>query len=74
MHFSTESRVHAADMLTDAENAGAPLRYTCPSPPRRGEKNTSETAVNFRARGEKKNDWMAALIYRVSARFLNRVT
>lgn len=24
MHFFTESRVHAADMLTDAENAGAP--------------------------------------------------
>lgn len=24
MHFFTESRVHAADMVTDAENAGAP--------------------------------------------------
>jgi len=70
MHFSTESRVHAADVLTDAENAGRAtvIYYTCTSFRARLRKNVSNRdRSEFRPRGKK--TWLdAALIYRVSIR------
>lgn len=78
VHFFTESRVHAADVLTDAENAGAPLWYTyaVSSPflfPSAAKKiRVIATAVNFRPEG-KKEEWSdMALIYRISVRQLSK--